>query len=160
MINVRVSGDNFDDILQLIHRIEFPDLTPLVEPLKQIMIDDNRDGLLASTDSYGDRMTELSPNTWLTRKGSGPPLAPDYGSSPIITDYRVDPEDMGPLHVRLVGTWPSLHWVHFHVTGFRVRDKDGHWIPVVSRDPTGIRPASLPKIEAALETFAIELIGG
>lgn len=151
MIQVSVSGDNFDPILELIRRMEFPDLTPLVAPLTEIMLEDNREGLLAGTDSFGDPMTPLEDSTWHGRKGSGPPTIPEYGNAALITDYRVDPEDISPLHVRLVGTWPSLHWVHFHVTGTR---------NMVARDPTGIRPSGQEKVRVVLENFARTLTGG
>jgi hypothetical protein len=151
MIQVNVIGDNFDDIIRLIETVEFPDLSPLIEPLKQIMIDDNRDGLLANTDSYGHTMTELEPATWHGRKGSGPPLVPEGATALMITDYQVEPAIVEPLHLRMIGYWPNLHWVRFHVTGTKY---------MVQRDPTGIRPASLPKVEDALENFARTLVGG
>lgn len=160
MINVHVSGDNFDDIIRQIEMMEFPDLSPLIEPLREIMIDDNRDGLLAGTDGDGVGMRPLRNSTLKTRDGDGPPLAPQYGDARIITGYRVEPAKVEPLLLRLIGYWPDLEWVRFHVSGFHVRNRLGEREFIGPRNPTGIRPESLPKIAAVLENFARKLVGG
>lgn len=157
MINIRVEGDNFDPIFALLHRVQFPDLTPLVETVREIMLEDNGAGIMARTDSFGDRMDDLKPSTLRRRSGQGPQLAPEGESSPIITGYQVDDEEVGFNHVRLTGTWPGLPWVHFHVTGFTVQSKHGP-VAVVARDPTGVRPDGIEKIRVATEAFCTSLI--
>lgn len=154
MINVHVSGDNFDDIIRHIEVMEFPDLSPLVERCREIMLEDNREGLLAGTDADGDGMRPLKNSTLRSRDGDGPPLVPQYGDARIITNYQVETEDAGVNHVRLVGTWPGLPWVHYHVTGFHVRNARGEKIFVGPRNPVGIRPDGQELVRVALEDFA------
>lgn len=158
MIRLRISGGNFDPILQMLDRLAHPDMTPLAESVREIMLEDNRAGLLAGTDSYGDDMTRLEESTWHGRKGSGPPLVPEYGASPLITDYRVDIQP-GDNRILLVGTWPSLPWVHFHATGFTVNSKHGP-VAVVPRDPVDVRPEGQEKIRTALGEFCRQLVSG
>lgn len=151
MIRLRVSGDNFDAITQLVDRLSHPDLTPLAERLREVMIRDNRDGLLAGTDSFGDPMTDLEPSTIKRgRGGGGPPLVPRGDASRAISDYDVTIEQ-GDNRLLLIGGWPSTPFIHFHATGTR---------NMVSRDPVGIRPDGQEKIASAMHDFAATLIGG
>lgn len=151
MIRLRVSGDNFDDIIAMCDRMSHPDLTPLAERLREIMIRDNRDGLLASTDSFGDPMTALEPSTIRRgRGGDGPPLVPRGDASRAISDYRVEVEP-GDRGITLIGLWPTTPFIHYHVTGTK---------HMVSRDPTGLRPSGQDAVRSALHDFAATLIGG
>lgn len=151
MIRLRVSGDNFDDIIHMVDRMSHPDLTPLAERLREIMIRDNRDGLLASTDSFGDPMTPVMESTIRRgRGGDGPPLVPRGDASAAISDYRVGIEQE-PGRIVLEGLWPSTPFIHHHVTGTK---------HMPSRDPTGLRPSGQDAVRSALHDFAATLIGG
>lgn len=151
MIRLRISGDNFDPIIRMVDRVSHPDLTPLAETLRGIMIRDNREGLLAGTDSFGDPMTALEPSTIKRgRGGDGPPLVPRGDASRAISDYRVEVEQE-PGRMVLTGLWPSTTFVHYHVTGTKY---------MVSRDPTGLRPDGQDRVRSALHDFAATLIGG
>lgn len=151
MIRLKVSGPNFDPLIRSVEAMAHPHLMPLALKVAAIMVEDNRIGLLASTDSFGDPMTELEPSTIRRgRGGDGPPLIPRGEASRLISDYRVDirPDDDRTL---LVGTWPDSPFVHFHATGTK---------HMVSRDPVGIRPDGQALIEEAVADFAQTLIGG
>lgn len=153
MIALRINGEAFDQILQLIDTMMFPDLMPLAEECREIMIEDNREGLLASTDSFGDPMTPLEESTIKTRRGNGPPLIPQGAGDPAISDYQVK---ILPTNDRIlcIGHWPNTPWIHFHATGFTVTNNHGIKIPVVARDPVGIRPNGVEKIKQAAHDFA------
>jgi hypothetical protein len=152
MIGVKVVGPNFDDIIRSLEGLRDIDLIPLAERLKPIMIRDNRDGLLAGTDSFGDPMADVMESTVRRgRHGDGPPLVPGGETSSMIAAYDVEIRDDGD-RVLLIGGWP-MHWVRFHATGTR---------HMVARDPLGIRPNGVAVIAAEVFDFAVAatLIGG
>jgi phage gpG-like protein len=156
MIGLKVSGINFDPIRQMVEAMAHPDLTPLAQEVAQIMLDDNREGLLAGTDIYGDAMAPIEESTRKTRGGDGPPLIPNYGASRAISDYRTE---IVPMHDRtlVVGTWPNSPFIHFHRFGFSVQSKLGPK-GVPSRDPVGLRPVGEAMVADALARFAETLI--
>lgn len=151
MIRIRIEGPNFDAINTLIDRMAHPDLMPLAQTLAGIMVRDNRDGLLAGTDSFGDPMAPVKESTIRRgRGGDGEPLNPRGAGSRAIADYRVDIEPTA-RGAELVGHWPGTPFIHFHATGTR---------DMISRDPVGIRPDGQEQIRVALHDFAASLIGG
>lgn len=152
MIRLKVSGANFDAIFRLIDVLAHPDLRPLAERVKQIMLDDNRNGLLAGLDSFGDAMEPVKQSTIKRgRGGDGPPLAPRYGASRAIADYRVDIVE-GDNRTLLIGTWPNSPFIHFHAGA------GTKWM--VARDPVDVRPAGQILIGEALADYAMGLVGG
>jgi hypothetical protein len=151
MIRVKISGTNFEDLKQLVASLSVPDFTPLAERVAAIMIEDNRSGLLAGLDCFGDEMTPVTESTIRRgRGGDGPPLIPRGEASRAISDYRVDIEDI-PSGKRLTGSWPDTPFIRYHVTGTK------HMPP---RDPADIRPIGQEKLQEALDDFCSTLIGG
>ena len=158
MIRLKVSGLNFESIIQQVQALAFPDLGPLAQTLRDVMLADNSDGLEAGLDIYGDPMEPVKDSTRKTRGGDGPPLIPNYGASRAISDYQVEIQELTDRTI-LIGSWPSSPFIRFHRMGYAVQTKTGA-VGVPSRDPVGIRPDGQEKIAAALEAFALSLVGG
>ncbi len=149
MIRLKISGYGMERIIAMIDRASHPDLLPLAEKVAGIMEEDNRSGLLAGTDSFGDAMTPVEESTIRRgRGGDGPPTVPRHEASRFISDYRVEiiPRELG---FTLIGRWPNTPFVRFHRTSTR---------HMVARDPVGIRPEGLGKIAVACRDFASMLI--
>jgi hypothetical protein len=148
MIRLKVSGINFEPIVQMLDAMVHPDFTPLAEEVGEIMREDNREGLLAGTDIYGDPMKGIEESTRKRRGGDGPPLVPNYGASRAISDYRTD-IDVLTDRTLVIGTWPNSPFIHFHRFGTP---------NMVPRDPVGLRPEGEAKVADALKRFAETLI--
>lgn len=152
MIRLRIKGGNFDPIIAMVDRLARPDLTPLVVRLREIMIQDNREGLLAGTNADGTRAADVKESTIRRgRGGDGPPRVPRGATSRMIADYDVDVQETGDRTL-LIGMWPNTPFVHFHATGAPKNN-------MPARDPTGIRPDGQEQIRSALDAFAASLIG-
>jgi hypothetical protein len=116
------------------------DLTPLREPVRQILVDGNRERSLAGTDPQGRSFASLAASTLRRRRGTGPPLAPRGAQSRVVTAYEVDVQ-AGTGRLDFVASWPSLPWIEYHVTG-------GRYLPV--RNPFGFRSKDLEAIRELL----------
>lgn len=108
------------------------DLKPMADIAEQVMARQNEEGALMGIDQYGNTYDELAESTWRTRKGSGPPLAPQGASSRIITEFRTHQEP-GFDEITVKGGWPGLPWIRFHKTGAPKNN-------MPERDPIGMRP--------------------
>lgn len=152
MIRLKVSGGNFDPLIAMVGRMARPDLSPLAESIRDVMIADNRDGLLAGTDSFGDRMDDVEESTIRRgRGGFGPPTIPRFSASQLIDRFRVtiDPTSDGGFSIK--GNWPGVPQVEFFRTGT---------VHMAARNPIGIRPDTRARIQQAIDEFASGLIGG
>jgi hypothetical protein len=149
MIRVSVKGD-FAPIVAMLDRLARPDLAPLARELRRVMIDDNREGLLAGTNADGGTADELRPATIRRgRGGEGPPRVPRGAGSRMVADYEVEVQQ-APDRVLLIGGWRNTPFVRFHSTGTR---------GMVARDPVGIRPSGQARIGDELSKFAAKLMG-
>lgn len=123
---------------ELARRVD--DLTPLVAPVRQILIDGNRERSLAGTDAQGRPFAPLAPSTLRSRTGTGPPLAPHRAQSRVVTGYHVDVRtDRGTL--TFAASWPDQPWMEYHHTGTPRMPK---------RDPYGFREQDLERVRALL----------
>jgi len=144
MIRLKVSGGNFDPIIAMLDALAHPDLMPLATTVKEVMLKDNREGLLRGEDSFGDPNADVMQSTIdRGRGGEGPPTVPRYGASRLIADYQVDIQASSD-RIILVGSWPNTPFVHYHATGTKY---------MVARDPTGIRPQGELLIAEALADY-------
>jgi hypothetical protein len=151
MIRLSVKGDNFEPIVAMVDAMSRPDLTGLAVDLKEVMIRDNRDGLLAGLNANGDRAADLEESTIRRgRGGDGPPRAPRGPSSRAISSYGVEIKQ-DTDRVILVGSWSAAPFVHFFDTGTR---------HMVAREMIGIRPAGREAIAAVVRDFVLRLLGG
>lgn len=149
MIQLKISGAYFDDIIAYLETLEHPDLRPLAEDVKGIMVQDNRQMMLAQTDIFGDRVDDVEQSTIKRgRGGDGPPRVPRGEESRMIADYEVDVQETTNGYL-LSGEWPNTPFVHFHSTGTK---------HMVARDPVGISPDGLEKIAAVTQEFAETLV--
>lgn len=149
MIRARISMPNSEDIVRMLDVMAHPDFTPLAERVREIMIEDNREGLLRGEDCFGDQMAPVEQSTIdRGRGGDGEPLNPQGAASRAIADYQVEIQQ-GFDRVLLVGSWPNTPFIHFHVHGTKY---------MVARDPTGIRPAGEALIAEALEEFIFSVL--
>lgn len=142
------------DMQELASRIEallHPDLTPLAESVREAMIEDNRDGLLAGTDAAGAAFVPVAESTIKRgRGGEGPPLVPRDASSRMIAAYDVRIRATIDS-ILLVGSWPGLDWVRYHSSGAA----RSH---LPRRDAVGIRPGGRQRMADIAADFARDLI--
>lgn len=152
MIRLKVSGGNFDPIIAMLDRMAHPDLMPLAQSVKEVMLKDNREGLLRGEDRFGDPMAPVEASTIRRgRGGDGEPLVPRSGASRAIADYQVDIQE-GFDRIILVGSWPNTPFIKYHVTGYVVHTKNGDK-GVPARDPVGIRPQGEILIAEAMTDY-------
>lgn len=126
--------------------------------LERIAWEDNRDGLLASTDKDGRPLAPLSAATLKDRaRGSGGPLVPRGRQSRAIANYRVTSFQRQDGNWVLLGAWQNVlsrrgvPFLGFHAEG------RGH-LPV--RDIFGVRPTGKQKIQAAMKAWLLSRWSG
>jgi hypothetical protein len=150
MIRFRIMGGHFAPILRLLDAMRRPDLTPLAEAIRGIMVQSNRDDLLAGRDIHGRAVPDVLPATIRRgRGGDGPARVPRGESSRMIADYRVDLQPSTD-RILLIGSWPGTPFVHFHAGGTS---------RMVSRDPVGLGPDGQERVAEALDAFCRTLVG-
>jgi hypothetical protein len=150
MIRLSVKGPNFDPVYAMLDRLQRPPLGNLAATLREIMIEDNREGLLAGLNANGDPSADLEESTIRRgRGGDGPPRAPREAGSRVIASYDVDIQQ-GEDRLLLIGSWSDAPFVRFFDSGTK---------HMVAREMVGIRPAGQAKIGEALENFVAELVG-
>jgi hypothetical protein len=149
-----ISG-NLDEILAQLHRIQNPDLRPLAEQVAEVIVEGNRDGLLAGTDATGAPMAELADSTYRAtgmarRGGLGPPTVPRFSASSLIDRFKVsvDTNSSGKGFVIKAG-WIGVEQVKFFASGTK-------YMP--ARNPVGIRPETRVKIQTVVDNFAKNLV--
>jgi hypothetical protein len=152
MLGGTIHGGDFSGLLGMLRRIAQPDLRPLAERIKQIIVEGNEQGLLAGLDADGKPFAPLADDTYARgRGGLGPALSPRFSASRFIDRFVVTivPIPGGGLSIR--ASWPGVPEVEFHRTGTR---------HMPARNPVGIRPETTVKIQRAIDDFAQSLIGG
>lgn len=125
------------------------DLSPLAEPVRQVLIEDNRERALAGVDADGNPFAPLAPSTVKQRQRmglSGPPQAAHGPQSRVITGYVVDVQ-AGPGRLSFLGSWPALDWIRYHITGTS---------RMPQRNPMGFRRAALDRIRGMLRNHVMK----
>ena len=122
------------------------DLAPLAATIRQILIDGNREGLLAGLDADGAPMAPLAPETIRSRRGGyGPPTVPRFGASGLIDRFNVDVTIGANGNFRIVAGWDGqVPQASYFNSGTSRMPR---------RKVSGIRPADRAKIQAALDEF-------
>lgn len=150
MIRIRVQGPNFDPIHAMLDRLARPPLGTLAAALREVMLEDNREGLLAGLDSDGSASAPVTEATVRRgRGGDGPPRVPRGDASRAIASYDVAIEP-GTDRVLLIGSWSDAPFVHFFESGTS---------RMVPREMVGIRPAGRAKVAEAVDRWVGELLG-
>lgn len=142
-LNWQNRGGIGDRISELSQRVA--DLTPLIEPVRTILIDGNRERSLAGTDVNGVPFAPVKPSTMLRRGGDGPPLAPRRAGSREVTGYVVEIRTGGGS-LTFTGSWPDQPWMEYHHTGTPRMPK---------RDPYGFREQDLERVRALLRAHIV-----
>jgi hypothetical protein len=150
MIRLKVSGDNFEPIIHMLDRMARPPLGELAASLRLVMLEDNREGMLAQTDAlYGNRVDDVTEATVRRgRGGDGPARAPRGAASRVVASYDVEIQQ-APDRLLLIGSWSDAPFVRFFDAGTR---------RMVAREMVGIRPAGQARIAEALSEFAAGLM--
>jgi hypothetical protein len=155
MLGGTVNGGDFSGLLGMLKRLAQPDLRPLAEEIKRIVLEGNEAGLLAGLDADGVPFAELKDSTIEGRVrregGYGPPLVPRFSASRLIDRFRVVVEPIAGGGFSIQGSWPGCPEVEFFRTGT---------VHMAKRNPVGIRPETSAKIQAAVDDFTRSLIGG
>lgn len=151
MLDGSISGLGLlDTIAAKLQRVANPDLRPLAESARTLMIEDNRAGLLIGTDATGRPMAPLAPSTLRHRDGSGPPGVPHGEQSRLIADYDVTIEPGGPGGLRLVGSYGAAEELRQR---FQSGTKD-----MPARPIAGIRPRTMTLIGSAVRDEAGRIV--
>lgn len=129
--------------------------TPLLEELERVLVADNREGLLAGTDGDGRPLAPLAASTLKKRKGTGPPLIPQFTASRAIANYRTAHGQDGPGRWVVLGAWENVlsrggvPFLPFHFRG------EGR---LPTRDIANIRPEGMRRAREAVLAFGLRLI--
>lgn len=122
------------------------DLSPLKEPVRQVLWEGNKQRALAGTDAQGTPFAPVAASTRKTRGGDGAPLAPHGASSRVVTDYTVNVQ-AGPGRLTFTGSWPSCPWMEYHHTGTKRMPR---------RDPYGFRAQDLDRVRQMLREHVMK----
>lgn len=159
MLSFSLDVQGLDVVDRWINRVyELFDLTPLVAPLSDIMREQNDVARILGRDKDDVDFAVLAESTMKKRIRQGrlgPPLAPDGGGSPIVTGFVVDAEISHPDDFTLVGHWPGVPWVGYHV--------EPHVTPGggirPTRDAVGLTPTARAQAEDVFLRYIESILG-
>lgn len=150
-----VSWPGYTRLQANLARLGNPDPTPLLETWERVLVQDNREGILAGTDGWGRPMPPLAPSTLKKRRGTGPPLAPRGALSRVIANYRTGHGRDGRDWV-VIGAWEdvlsnpgNVPFLPFHFRG------EGR---LPTRDLAHLRPAGLQHARQALRDWIADIL--
>lgn len=120
--------------------------------LEQLLHVENARALMMGLDKDDDPMVitkrQLDPEL-SARLGSGPPLAPHYGASRVVTMFRTQITAQDGM-VNIDGSWPGAPFLRFHVDSGMPRTL----LPI--RDIVGLRPSTRALIERKVAMFTAD----
>jgi hypothetical protein len=133
MLEIVARADDLSSLTSLLGGLKFDDidLGPLVPEIARILDDENRRARLAGTDATGGYLIEVRDVLDPRRGGNGPPLAPRYEQSRVISNHFVREVESGPGRLVIQAGWSGVPFLAAHAAG------SGH-LPV--RDILGIDP--------------------
>jgi hypothetical protein len=153
MMRFTVGSDGEEQAAEFLADLQYRvvDLMPLAVRVGELIEVDNMAARMLGVDKDGAPFADLAPATVADpRRGPGPALAPMEMSSRVISGLEVELLTLGIGAIDVVGSWPSMPFLHHHVTGTK---------HMPARDPVGIRPEGWAAIEAELDRFAGSLLG-
>lgn len=148
MMKFEVSSSGDEQVATYLADIAYrvTDLMPLAVAIGNLIVVDNMAARMLGVDKDDQPFAGLAPATLAKPyRGPGPPLAPMEMASRIISGLEISYVDLGIGGIDIVGDWPSMPFLHYHVTGTK---------HMPARDPVGIRPQGWAAIEGALDEFA------
>lgn len=125
------------------------DLSPLREPIRKVLVEGNKARALAGVDPQGRAYARLAASTLSRRAGTGPPLAPRYAASRVVTQYVVNVQ-AGPGRLSFTGSWPNVHFMEYHERG-------GRYLP--QRRVFGFRRQDIDAIRPMLSDYILKRKG-
>ena len=136
-------GKVLDRNTQILERAT--DLSPLIAPITDVLVQGKRQQLLASVTVQGQAFAALAASTLKYRQGGGPPLLPFGEGSVIYETYTVQ---LTAEESRLVGIagWPGNEVVTYHITG---TDR------MPARDPSGFRREDMAQVRTMMKDFLL-----
>jgi hypothetical protein len=151
MLQLTVDYGDLDRIVESLARLDpaMWDLRGLGERIGRILQVDNMQSRMMGVDYESQPFAPLAESTLRRRQGTGPPLAPMEMQSRVISGMEIEVLDHGAGYVEVVASWPSMPFLHFHVTGTR---------HMPSRDPVGIRPEAWGEIGDAVSEWVDNLM--
>jgi hypothetical protein len=154
MMQFSVTSTGEDQVLRHLDDIQFRvfDLKPLGVKIGEIVQVDNMAARMLGVDKDGLEFAPLAPATLADpRRGPGPALAPMEMASRIISDLTISYVEGGVGELDVVGDWPGMPFLIYHVTGTR---------HMPARDPVGVRPEGWAQVEEAADAFLESILGG
>lgn len=147
-----LSLDMLDDILGRLKQVENLDLRPLGEQIRGILIQDNREALMAGIDGNGRPFAPLAASTLEHRRGSALPGSwrAEAGSA-LIGGFEVE-IDVRPGGQLLI----EAGWNNSAPQARYFSEGTAHQPP---RKLDGLRPETQEKITVAVDEFAKEVVG-
>jgi hypothetical protein len=120
------------------------DLTPLAQPVRQILFDGNRANKVRGLDPRGVRYARLSPYTLRVRPRPGNiPFVTTGDSSLIIRDCYISVR-AGVGQLSFTQSWPNTFWIEYHRTPTYNRP---------ARDPFGYRQIDINDIKEMMGAY-------
>lgn len=153
MMKFEISSSGEEQVSAYLADLEYrvTDLRPLAVEIGNLIEVDNMAARMLGVDVDNQPFQPLADSTLRKRVGNGPPLAPMDMSSRIISGLEITLVDVGIGGIDILGDWPSMPFLHYHVTGTK-------YMP--ARDPVGIRPQGWATIEDAVDRFGESIMGG
>lgn len=168
MISFGVIGDLSNARARLAHWASI-DMLPLANKIAEVIKLDNELSVgMDGIDANGAPLDPILPSTWERGRGGGPkgrggqgfgpPLAPRFRSSRIVSGFVVTIEADQSGYLVIAG-WPGLDWVRYHQEGFTVHAKSGDKF-IEPRMVAGIRPSMEGVVQDAVTKFIEDIVGG
>jgi hypothetical protein len=149
MISFEMKG-NLQGTIDRIGRWRAIDPIPLARRLREILIEENAEGLKRGVDADGVEMAELRESTVERgRGGFGPPLIPRFSASWPIARFEVAIAREGDGYLIRAG-WPGVEFAKYHQTGTK---------HMAARPIAGFRPSTNAQIDEAMAEFIARFIG-
>ncbi len=125
------------------------DLGPVADEICLAVEVDNAVSRTAGLDKEGEPFLDITESTekWRRKhkKGSGPPLAPDFAGSTIISTFTSDWERADAFTWNIYGNYPA--WVQYHIDGIP-RPSIGD---IAVRNPCGVSPDGMAKLKSIFD---------
>ena len=128
-------------------------LSPLRKELEELIVLENTRAILEGLDKNDVPMvpTQREMGARSRSLGYGPPLAPRFRDSRVITMFRASVTEADDGGFEIDGDWGGLFFLQYHVDSGAPRTK----LPV--RDIVGIRPSTAAKIDAKVANWAANI---
>jgi hypothetical protein len=135
-----------------------PAMAAFRDGVKKAVVEGHKEGILAGTDKMGRRLAPLAPSTLKNRKGTGPPLAPQFAAARVISSLQVDWQRASGISVmvaKFVGmdSKAGRPFMQYHMTGAPA-------VNLPKRDVGGIRPKTWQVLMRLHREMAARILRG